>query len=96
MGNTINYESQQQYKCGEKIIDWNTYKKISTFRCREANRRVRGLGSWAFGGNSKNQVCANNIKLKECLLMAKPQKRPKFETFNVPEFSALAICGIPV
>lgn len=96
MGNTIDYQSQQQYKIGDQIIDWNTYKKISTSRCKEANRKVRGLGTWAFGGNSKNQVCANNMKLKECLLIAKPQKRGEFVTFMVPEFSAQAICGISI
>lgn len=95
MGNdTSKYNSQQEYIVNNVVVGWDVFKKICEVRCKEANQNVRGLGSWAFGGNPQNEVQLNNRKLYECLLIAKPQPREKFMTFNPPQFTATGMMGI--
>lgn len=88
------YKAEQEYIVDGVVVEWDTFKKVCKSRCQDANERVQSLGTWAFGGSPKNQVTSNNHRLKECLLIAKPKPRDKFQTFNVPQFTALGIMGI--
>ena len=88
------YADQQKYVVDGNTVEWNVFKKICKSRCEDSNKRVRNLGSWAFGGNPNNQIDANNNKLNEYLLLCKPQSRKEYVTFEVPKFTSLGIMGI--
>ena len=88
------YADQQNYVVNGLVVNWYVFKKVSKSRCKDANRRVRNLGSWAFGGNPKAQIDTNNNRLKEHLLICKPQPRKEYISFEVPKFTSLGIMGI--
>lgn len=77
-------------------VTWPVYKRICKKRCRDANKSIRGLGSWAFGGDPNYQIKINKRYLKEHLASAKPCPRVSPRIFEAPDFNGYSVFGTPV